>query len=183
MGVSCVGFCVLGAVAVAFGTGEGLLVYGICVRCKKRAPGVREAFSKALGAKNRPLVYRMGARYRRRASGVREAVHRRHSVQKTGFSGTEGIFGVQKGLLWYAKRFLRHSATKKGSWGTRCIFKGPLNSLLLHRMRFQRRAEQPTPQTVNSCYTERILEGAKNNLRSEVSKYKKRMTSKSIKTF
>ena len=62
MGVSCVGLCVLGAVAVAFGTGEGLLVYGICVRCKKRAPGVREAFSKALGAKNRLLLYGMEIR-------------------------------------------------------------------------------------------------------------------------
>ena len=26
----------------------------------------------------------------------------RHSVQKTGVSGTEGIFGAQNSLLWYA---------------------------------------------------------------------------------
>ena len=28
-----------------FGTGEGLLGYGICARCKKQASGVRGAFS------------------------------------------------------------------------------------------------------------------------------------------
>lgn len=29
---------------LALGTGEGLLWYGMCVRCKKRLPGVRDAF-------------------------------------------------------------------------------------------------------------------------------------------
>ena len=38
-----------------FGTGKGLLLYGICIRCKKQAPGVREAFSEAFGAQNRHL--------------------------------------------------------------------------------------------------------------------------------
>ena len=33
-----------------FGTGEGLLWYGICARCKKQAPVVRDAFSGAPGA-------------------------------------------------------------------------------------------------------------------------------------
>ena len=32
---------------LAFGTGEGLLWYGICVPCSKRLPGVRDASSKA----------------------------------------------------------------------------------------------------------------------------------------
>ena len=32
---------------LAFGTGEGLLGYGICVPCSKRLPGVRDAFSEA----------------------------------------------------------------------------------------------------------------------------------------
>ena len=32
---------------LAFGTGEGLLRYGICVPCSKRLPGVRDAFSKS----------------------------------------------------------------------------------------------------------------------------------------
>ena len=40
---------------VAFGTGEGLLWYGICVRCAKQAPGVRDAFSGAPGARSSPL--------------------------------------------------------------------------------------------------------------------------------
>ena len=42
---------------LAFGTGEGLLRYGICVPCSKRLPVVRDAFSEALGAKNRLLWY------------------------------------------------------------------------------------------------------------------------------
>ncbi len=40
-----------------FGTGEGLLGYGICVPCSKRLPTVRDAFSEAFGAKNRLLGY------------------------------------------------------------------------------------------------------------------------------
>ncbi len=32
---------------LAFGTGEGLLGYGICVPCSKRFPPVRDASSKA----------------------------------------------------------------------------------------------------------------------------------------
>ena len=42
---------------LAFGTGEGLLGYGICVPCSKRLPGVRDAFSEAFGVKNRLLRY------------------------------------------------------------------------------------------------------------------------------
>ena len=42
---------------VAFGTGEGLLWYGICVPCSKRPPGVRDAFSEAFGVKNRRFRY------------------------------------------------------------------------------------------------------------------------------
>ena len=42
---------------LAFGTGEGLLWYGICVPCSKRLPGVRDAFSEAFGAKNSLLWY------------------------------------------------------------------------------------------------------------------------------
>ena len=43
----------------SFGTGEGPLWYGICVRCKKQAPVVRGAFSGALGAKKGLLWYAM----------------------------------------------------------------------------------------------------------------------------
>ena len=42
---------------VAFGTGEGLLRYGIRIRCSKQAPVVRDAFSEAFGAKNRRFRY------------------------------------------------------------------------------------------------------------------------------
>ena len=35
---------------VTFGTGEGLLGYGICARCAEQPPGVRDAFSGAPGA-------------------------------------------------------------------------------------------------------------------------------------
>ena len=47
----------------------------------------------------------------------------------------------------------------------------------------QRPAEQPTPQTVDSLLPSGRIFSARNAHRSEVSKYKKRMTSKSIKTF
>ena len=57
---------------VAFGTGEGLLRYGIRIRCSKRLPGVRGAFSEARRAENRLLGYRKG-----------------YSVPERGFSGTD----------------------------------------------------------------------------------------------
>ena len=40
-----------------FGTGEGLLGYGIHIRCSKRLPVVRGAFSEAFGVKNKLLRY------------------------------------------------------------------------------------------------------------------------------
>ena len=59
------------AFSEAFGTGEGLLRYGICVPCSKWLPGVRDAFSEAFGAKNRLLRYGRDIRYRKRPSTVR----------------------------------------------------------------------------------------------------------------
>ena len=60
------GFCVFGGGGwLAFGTGEGLLRYGICAPCKKQAPGVRDAFSEARGAKNRLFWYGGDIRYRK----------------------------------------------------------------------------------------------------------------------
>ena len=47
----------LACTEVAFGTGEGLLWYGICARCAKQAPVVRGAFSGALGAQNSLFWY------------------------------------------------------------------------------------------------------------------------------
>ena len=43
---------------LAFGTGEGLLWYGICVPCSKRLPGVRDAFSETCRAKSSLLPHR-----------------------------------------------------------------------------------------------------------------------------
>ena len=43
---------------LAFGTGEGLLRYGICVPCSKRLPVVRDAFSEAYRAKSSLLPHR-----------------------------------------------------------------------------------------------------------------------------
>ena len=60
-----------------FGTGEGLLWYGICARCAEQPLVVRGTFSKAFGVKNRLLRYGM----------------------------TEWIFGAQNRLLWYATHF------------------------------------------------------------------------------
>ena len=58
---------------VAFGTGEGLLGYGICARYRRRPPGVRDAFSKALGVKNRLSWYGSDIRYRKPPSLVPNA--------------------------------------------------------------------------------------------------------------
>ena len=56
-----------------FGTGDGLLGYGICARCKKQASVVRDAFSEALRAQNRLLWYGRDIRYRKRPPMVRGA--------------------------------------------------------------------------------------------------------------
>ena len=58
---------------LAFGTGEGHLRYGICARCTKQAPVVRDAFSEAFGVKNRLLRYGRDIRYRKRPPTVRDA--------------------------------------------------------------------------------------------------------------
>ena len=72
----------------AFGTGKGLLWYGICARCKKQAPVVRGAFSGAFGVKNRLLWYGSDIRYRKPPSLVRS----RYSVRRTAFCGTRRVF-------------------------------------------------------------------------------------------
>ena len=56
-----------------FGTGEGLLWYGICARCKKQASVVRGAFSEAFGVKNRLLRYGRDIRCQKQPSLVRDA--------------------------------------------------------------------------------------------------------------
>ena len=56
-----------------FGTGEGLLWYGICARCEKQASVVRGAFPEAFGVKNKLLWYGRDIRYRKRPPTVRGA--------------------------------------------------------------------------------------------------------------
>ena len=57
---------------VAFGTGEGLVGYGMDARYRRGAPGVRDAFSKALGAKNRRFRYGRDIRYQKPPPTVRD---------------------------------------------------------------------------------------------------------------
>ena len=78
----------LACTEVTFGTGEGLLWYGICARCAKQAPVVRGAFSGAPGVKNRRFWYRSDIWYRKPPS----LVPNRYSC-------------AQNSLLWYAMRF------------------------------------------------------------------------------
>ena len=105
------------------------------------------------------------APYQKRASTVRNM----RAVRKTGSCGTRRIFGSIR-------------CKKTGFYGTEEIF-GTGNALLRYAMHLQRPAEQPTPQTVDSpCRTGRIF-SARNGPRSDVCRHKKRVTSKSIKTF
>ena len=66
---------------LAFGTGEGLLRYGICVPCSKRLPGVRDAFSEAFGVKNRLLRYGRDIRCQKQPSLVRDASSKARSAR------------------------------------------------------------------------------------------------------
>ena len=61
-------------------------------RCKKQAFPVRKGHS----VHENPLFLH-GRRFQR------------NSVRKTGFSGTEEIFGAQNRLLWYATHFQKRS--------------------------------------------------------------------------
>ena len=68
-----VGNALLFLAFVIFGAKKGLLVYRMDVRCQKRPPTVRDAFSKALGAKNRLLRYGREIRYQEPPPTVRDA--------------------------------------------------------------------------------------------------------------
>ena len=59
--------------STALGTRNGLLRYGIRIRCSKRPPMVRDASSEAFGVKNRRFWYGRDIRYRKRPSLVRDA--------------------------------------------------------------------------------------------------------------
>ena len=146
-----------------FGTGKGLLWYGICARCKKQASVVRDAFSGALGAQNRLLWYGRDIRYRKRTPMVRGVSSERrtgkglflsgvccircgqcspfsgslkNSVPERAFSGTEYARGAKNRLLWYATHFQGHSVRRTGFCGTEGIF-GTGNALLWYGVYLQ----------------------------------------------
>ena len=127
------------------GTRNRLLRYGICVRCSKRLPVVRDASSEALGAQNRLFRYRRDIRYRKRPPTVRDASSK---VRRTADSTDCGQPLPHRTHLQCAKR--------------------PPLSL------FAPAAPSPAPSTAL---------GTRNGPRSDVSRHKKRVTSKSIKTF
>ena len=77
------------APSTALGTRNGLLRYGIRIRCSKRLPMVRDASSEAFGVKNRLFWYGRDTRYRKRPSGVPNA--------------SSEAFGVKNRLLRYGK--------------------------------------------------------------------------------
>ena len=105
---------------VIFGTGNPLLRYGADIRCAKQAPVVRDAFSGALGVKNRLFWYRSDIWYRKPPS----LVPNRYSCAQNSllwyaahFQGprargsplcTEYARGAKNRLLWYATRFQGH---------------------------------------------------------------------------
>ena len=114
----------------------------------------------------------------------------RNSVQERGLWCTEYAFGAKKGLLVYARRFIKgtrckkqastvpngNSVLKKASWGTRCVFKGPQNSRL-HRLWTGSCGTEcvfrgPRCMKTPSCRTRRIF-SARNGLRSEAGKHKR----------
>ena len=88
---------------VVFGTGKGLLWYGICARCAKQPPGVPNAFSEAFGVKNRLFWYRSDIRYRK----PHFLVPNRHrcAEQAPVVRGASVAPSAKSRLLWYAMRF------------------------------------------------------------------------------
>ena len=110
----------------------------------------------------------------------------RHSVLKTGFYGTEEIFGAKNSLLWYATHLQRPAEQPTPQ---------TVDSLLPHRTHFQRRAvpkAAPAHRTHLQCAKRPPLSlfapaapslapstalGTRNGPRSEVSIHKKRFIS------
>ena len=84
------------------------------IRCKKQASTVRKGHS----VHENPLFLH-GRRFQR------------NSVLKTGFYGTEEIFGTGNALLWYATHLQRPAEQPTPQ---------TVDSLLPHRTHFQRRA-------------------------------------------
>ena len=135
-------------------------------RYRRGAPGVRDAFSKALGAKNRPLVYRREIRCEKQASPVRDTsskalnslllhrtpLQRRETADSANCEQLPPVrdafseaLGVKNRLLLYG----REIRCKKQASPVPDASSKARNCFLLHRTHLQKR-EQPTPQTMNS---------------------------------
>ena len=133
----------------------------------------------------------------------------RNSVLKTGSYGTEEIFGAKNSLLWYATHLQRPTEQPTPQTVDSLLwyamrFQGPPvheNPLLPHRTHLQCAKQPPlslfapAPSTISFVPLTRNLSpadpspapstalGTRNGPRSDVSRHKKRVTSKSIKTF
>ena len=141
-----------------FGTGEGLLGYGICARCKKQAPGVRGAFSEALRAQNRLLWYGRDIRYRKRPPMVRVT----SSVRR--LFGIAACGTIKRGIsLWIVSQAdfmhnislshsLKNSVPERASWGTEYA-RGAKNRLLRYATHFLK----PSVLKTGFCGTEGIF--------------------------
>ena len=187
-------------------TKNRLLRYGIRIRCSKRLPVVRDASSEAFGVKNRLFWYGRDIRYRKQPPVVRDAFSETFGDKK-GLLGTRCVFkGPQNSTCSTECIF---ESAKTASCSTERILKGPQNSRL-HRLwtascrtgRIFRgvpcqKQHLPTGRSFSARKSPRSLCSLRRPLplplrrhsvpktahRSEVSKYKKRITSKSIKTF
>ena len=84
---------------LAFGTGEGLLRYGICARCKKQASVVRGAFSEAFGVKNRLLRYGRDIRCQKQPSVVRDESSKARRTADSTDCGQPECIRYASGLL------------------------------------------------------------------------------------
>ena len=119
---------------LAFGTGEGLLGYGICVPCSKRPPGVRDAFPEE-HCTGKGLFLSGVCRIRCGQCSLFSG-SLKNSVPERASWGTEYACRAQKGFLRYATRFLKPSVLKTGFWGTEEIF-GTGNALLRYGVHLQ----------------------------------------------
>ncbi len=150
--------------------------------CSNRQTGQRVSV-REIRYRKRPPMVRKGHSVRKTASCGTRRIFRSTLCAKTGFYGTGQIFGAKNSLLWYATHLQRRAEQH-----------------LLHRMPFQRPAEQPTPQTVDSLlgYATRFqgprcmktpsccnghIFSARNGLREEAGKHKKRVLIKVYQDF
>ena len=141
---------------LAFGTGEGLLWYGICAPCSKRLPGIRDAFSETFGVKNRLLRYGSDIRCAKQPPVVRDASSK---ARRTADSTDSG-----------------QPTAAPDAFSEACRAK---SSLLPHRTHLQCAKRPPlslfAPAAPSLAPSTAL--GTRNGPRSEVSRHKKRMYS------